>query len=50
MGGTVGEPVIWLGYACGCLGAFTEAIHQGLHFTKAAEWAAQRLQGAAHGH
>lgn len=41
-GGSVGEPEVWLVYECGCLPAFTEAQSKGLHFTKAAEWAAKR--------
>lgn len=45
-GGMVGEPEVWLGYECGCLPAFTEAQSRGLHFTKAAEWAAARKRAA----
>lgn len=41
-GGSVGEPHVWLGYQCGCLPAFVEAQSQGLHYTKAAEWAERR--------
>lgn len=42
-GGSVGDPDVWLGYECGCLGAWNRTqLEQNLHFTKAAEWAAQR--------
>lgn len=45
-GGAVGDPEVWLGYECGCLPAFTDAQSKGLHFTKAAEWAAMRKRAA----
>lgn len=38
-GAEVGEPVVWLGYGCGCM---TEWSAAGQHYTKAAEWAEQR--------
>lgn len=38
----VGEPQVFLGYECGCLGAFMTDLQQGLHFTKAQEWARKR--------
>lgn len=41
-GGSVGDPEVWLGYECGCLAEFQAEQQTGLHFTKAAEWAAQR--------
>lgn len=42
-GGSVGEPEVWLGYECGCMGAWMRTqAEEKLHFTKAAEWAAQR--------
>lgn len=43
-GAEVGEPVVWLAYGCGCMTAWSKA---GQHYTKAAEWAAQRRRGNA---
>lgn len=33
---------VFLGYACGCLGAWDDAVGHGESFTKVAEWAAAR--------
>jgi len=45
-GASVGEPEVFLGYGCGCMSAWGTAQNQGLHFTKAAEWAAKRKRAA----
>jgi len=41
-GASVGEPPVWLGYGCGCMGDWTR---DGLHYTKAQEWARRRRDG-----
>jgi len=41
-GASVGEPHVWLGYACGCM---TDWTHEGLHYTKAQGWAKRRRDG-----
>lgn len=46
-GGSVGDPEVWLGYECGCLGAFQREQSEGLHFTKAQEWARKRRANEA---
>jgi hypothetical protein len=42
MGGTVGSPLVWLGYECGCQGAFSSAMDDGLDYREATEWAKER--------
>jgi hypothetical protein len=42
-GGTVGDPAVWLGYGCGCQGAFSIAMDRdGFNYREAAAWAKER--------